>query len=41
MESEETGFILRETQSPYETVAFAFSDATMRPALGRGACSPS
>lgn len=27
MESGETGFILRETQSPYETVAFAFSDA--------------
>lgn len=27
IESEETSFILRETQSPYETVAFVFSDA--------------
>lgn len=27
IESEETTFILRETQSPYETVAFVFSDA--------------
>jgi hypothetical protein len=28
IESGETSFILRETQSPYETVAFVFSDAT-------------
>lgn len=28
MESEETGFILRETRSPYGTVAFVFSDAS-------------
>lgn len=28
MESGETTFILRETQSPYDTVAFVFSDAT-------------
>lgn len=27
IESGETSFILRETQSPYETVAFVFSDA--------------
>lgn len=27
IESRETSFILRETQSPYETVAFVFSDA--------------
>lgn len=27
IKSEETNFILRETQSPYETVAFVFSDA--------------
>lgn len=27
IESEETSFILRETQSPYETVAFVFTDA--------------
>ncbi len=27
MESEESSFILRETQSPYETVAFVFTDA--------------
>ncbi len=26
--SEETSFILRETQPPYDTVAFVFSDAT-------------
>lgn len=28
LESGETSFILRETQSPYGTVAFVFSDAT-------------
>ena len=28
IESGETSFILRETQSPYETVAFVFSDTT-------------
>lgn len=28
IESGETSFVLRETQSPYETVAFVFSDAT-------------
>ena len=27
IESGETSFIIRETQSPYETVAFVFSDA--------------
>lgn len=28
IESGETSFVLRETQSPYETVAFVFSDTT-------------
>lgn len=27
IESEESSFILREAQSPYETVAFVFTDA--------------
>lgn len=34
IESGETSFILRETQSPYETVAFVFSDATTGVHLG-------
>lgn len=34
IESGETTFILRETQSPYETVAFVFSDATTGIHLG-------
>lgn len=34
IESGETGFVLRETQSPYETVAFVFSDTTTGVHLG-------
>ena len=34
MESGETSFVLRETQSPYETVAFVFSDTTTGVHLG-------
>lgn len=34
MESGETSFILRETQSPYETVAFVFTDAFTGTHLG-------
>lgn len=34
IESGETSFVLRETQSPYETVAFVFSDATTGVHLG-------
>ena len=34
IESGETSFILRETQSPYETVAFVFSDTTTGVHLG-------
>lgn len=34
IESGETSFILRETQSPYPTVAFVFSDATTGIHLG-------
>ena len=34
MESGETSFVLRETQSPYETVAFVFSDTTTGVRLG-------
>lgn len=34
IESAETSFILRETQSPYETVAFVFSDTTTGVHLG-------
>ena len=34
IESGETSFVLRETQSPYETVAFVFSDTTTGVHLG-------
>lgn len=34
IESGETSFILRETESPYDTVAFMFSDATTGTHLG-------
>lgn len=34
IESGETSFILRETESPYNTVAFMFSDATTGTHLG-------
>lgn len=34
IESEESSFILRETQSPYETVAFVFTDASTGTHLG-------
>lgn len=34
IESVETSFVLRETQSPYETVAFVFSDTTTGVRLG-------
>lgn len=34
IESEETSFILRETQSPYETVAFVLTDASTGTHLG-------
>lgn len=34
IESEETSFILRETQSPYETVAFVLTDASTGAHLG-------
>lgn len=34
IESGETSFIIRETQSPYETVAFVFSDTTTGVRLG-------
>lgn len=34
IESGETSFILRETQSPYETVAFVFADAFTGTHLG-------
>ena len=34
IESGETSFVLRETQSPYETVAFVFSDTTTGIHLG-------
>lgn len=34
IESGETSFILRENQSPYETVAFVFSDTTTGVHLG-------
>ena len=34
IESEESSFILRETQSPYETVAFVFTDAFTGTHLG-------
>lgn len=34
IESEESSFILRETQSPYETVAFVFTDAFTGTRLG-------
>ena len=34
IESGETSFVLRETQSPYETVAFVFSDTTTGARLG-------
>ena len=34
IESGETSFIIRETQSPYETVAFVFSDTTTGVHLG-------
>ena len=34
IESGETSFVLRDTQSPYETVAFVFSDTTTGVHLG-------
>lgn len=34
IESEESSFILRETRSPYETVAFVFTDASTGTHLG-------
>lgn len=34
IESRETSFILRETQSPYETVAFVFTDTSTGTHLG-------
>lgn len=34
IKSGETSFVLRETQSPYETVAFVFSDTTTGVHLG-------
>lgn len=34
IESEESSFILRETQSPYDTVAFVFTDASTGTHLG-------
>lgn len=34
IESEESSFILRETQSPYETVAFVLTDASTGTHLG-------
>lgn len=34
IESGETSFILRETQSPYKTVAFVFTDASTGKRLG-------
>lgn len=34
IESEESSFILRETQSPYETVAFVLADASTGTHLG-------
>lgn len=37
MESEETSFVVRESMSPYETVAFVFTDALTGTHLGNAA----